>query len=98
MHSRIDRITRRAFCGTTLAALGHVALAKPTSTSSDAYGFVARTDRARVLKAARQYLPDEPRTIPSFPSSRSPGGLHDYFSEADYWWPNPADPNGPYVN
>jgi hypothetical protein len=22
---------------------------------------------------------------------------HDYYSEAPYWWPNPADPSGPYI-
>lgn len=24
-------------------------------------------------------------------------GPHDYFSEGPYWWPNPANPNGPYI-
>ena len=24
-------------------------------------------------------------------------GPHDYFSEGPYWWPNPANPKGPYV-
>ncbi|MGC2162896.1 MAG: alginate lyase family protein [Silvibacterium sp.] len=38
------------------------------------------------------------RTITSFPSDRGPGGLHDYFSQADYFWPNPKNPNGPYIN
>jgi hypothetical protein len=23
--------------------------------------------------------------------------LHDYFSEGDYWWPDPKNPNGPYI-
>src|SRR5213075_2107082 len=30
-------------------------------------------------------------------SPRSAGGPHDFFSEADYWWPDPKDPNGPYI-
>ena len=25
------------------------------------------------------------------------GDKHDYFSEGPYWWPNPEDPNGPYI-
>jgi hypothetical protein len=29
-------------------------------------------------------------------SSRSAGGKHDYFSEGDYWWPDPNNPDGPY--
>ncbi len=55
-------------------------------------------ERPRVLRAAREYLHEPPRTIVSAPAPRSAGGLHDYFSEADYFWPNPKDPNGPYIN
>jgi hypothetical protein len=36
-------------------------------------------------------------TITAFKASRSPAGPHDYYSEADYWWPNPANPAGPYI-
>jgi len=50
-----------------------------------------------VLKAANQYLNEKPITITASSSPRSAGGLHDFFSEADYWWPDPNDPNGPYV-
>jgi len=25
------------------------------------------------------------------------GDPHDYFSEGTYWWPNPEDPDGPYI-
>jgi hypothetical protein len=64
----------------------------------DAYRFVARTDRERILKAASEYLTLPPVTITSFPSKRSPGGLHDFFSQADYFWPDPKNPNGPYIN
>lgn len=29
---------------------------------------------------------------------RSAGGIHDFYSEADYWWPDPSSPNGlPYI-
>ena len=30
-------------------------------------------------------------------SPRSAGGKHDFFSEGDYWWPDPTNPNGPYI-
>jgi hypothetical protein len=55
-------------------------------------------ERPRVLTAARRYLEEPPKTIISVPAPRSAGGLHDYFSEADYFWPDPKNPNGPYVN
>ncbi|PZE22229.1 alginate lyase [Paenibacillus xerothermodurans] len=31
-------------------------------------------------------------------ASKSEGGIHDYYSNGDYWWPNPDTPDGlPYV-
>src|SRR4051812_37607490 len=54
-------------------------------------------DRARVLRAANQYLTEKPVTITASASPRSAGGPHDFFSEADYWWPDPKNPSGPYI-
>lgn len=54
-------------------------------------------ERSRVLRAADRYLREAPVTITTSSSSRSAGGPHDYFSEGDYWWPDPANPAGPYV-
>jgi len=54
-------------------------------------------DRGRVLKAAKQYLTEKPSTITASSSPRSAGRLHDFFSEADYWWPDPKNPSGPYI-
>jgi len=58
---------------------------------------VAAFDRARVLKAAEPYLKQQPITVTASHSRRSAGGLHDFFSEGDYWWPDPANPGGPYI-
>jgi hypothetical protein len=55
-------------------------------------------ERPRVLRAAETYLHELPRTIVSATAARSAGGPHDYFSEADYFWPNPENPSGPYIN
>jgi hypothetical protein len=66
--------------------------------SRDAYRLVAETDRARILQAAVKYVSEEPVTITAFPTKRSAGGLHDFYSQADYFWPNPSDPSGPYIN
>ncbi|HEX4037674.1 MAG TPA: alginate lyase family protein [Acidobacteriaceae bacterium] len=59
---------------------------------------MATVDRHRILTAAARYVDLEPQTITSFPTKRSPGGLHDFFSEADYFWPNPKNPGGPYIS
>lgn len=58
---------------------------------------VAKFDRVRVLKAANRYLKEQPITITASSSPRSAGGLHDFFSEGDYWWPDPQNPTGPYI-
>jgi Alginate lyase len=67
-------------------------------------GLVARQDldlrtleRDRVLRAADRYLRESPQTITTASTPRSAGGRHDYFSEGDYWWPDPANPDGPYI-
>jgi Alginate lyase len=89
-------ISRRLFCVGGAAALGHVALAAPKQSGADGYALVAGVDRERVLRAAQRYVKEKPQTITSFPSARSPGGVHDFFSQADYFWPDPKNPDGPY--
>jgi len=54
-------------------------------------------ERARVLAAADKYLQRSPATVTSTRAARSAGGRHDFFSEGDYWWPDPKNPSGPYV-
>ncbi len=68
----------------------------PVSPATDAFTMVAVVDRDRILRLAGYWLNEPPQTITSFPSPKSPGTPHDYFSEADYFWPNPANPTGPY--
>ena len=67
------------------------------SGKEDAYGFVAKVERERILRNAQTYLGEEPLTVTVAHSERSAGGLHDYFSEGDYWWPDPKNPGGPYI-
>ncbi|MCF8391695.1 MAG: alginate lyase family protein [Bacteroidales bacterium] len=47
--------------------------------------------------AAELYLLEEPVTVTSFHCDRSMGGIHDFYSEGDYWWPDPENPEGPYI-
>jgi hypothetical protein len=77
----------------SLAVLALVGLAAGQSQKFDLAAF----DRDRVLKAADQYLSEAPITITASGSPRSAGGAHDFFSEGDYWWPDPQNPDGPYI-
>ena len=82
-----------------LAAPVGLLLRRPAALgqSSEAPLDLRASERARVLKAAERYLTEPPVTITAFSSPRSAGGTHDYFSEGDYWWPDPANPDGPYI-
>src|SRR3954468_19088042 len=83
--------TRRDFL--SAAAAVPLLAARAKSRAFD----VAAFDGARVLKAARQYLSERPVTVTAARSPRSAGGPHDFYSEGDYWWPDPQNPGGPYV-
>ena len=46
-------------------------------------------EKARVLPQAEAYLDEAPVTVTASHSERSAGGPHDFYSEGDYWWPDP---------
>lgn len=50
-----------------------------------------------VIRRADNALSQEIVTITAFPASRSEGTIHDFYSEGDYWWPDPENPEGPYL-
>ena len=85
---------RRLFLGVPLLALAPPG--KPERPAGARINLPA-IERGRVLKAARQYLREQPITVTASTSPRSAGGTHDYFSEGDYWWPDPKNPEGPYI-
>ena len=58
---------------------------------------IVEIEMSRILNKAAIYLRQNPRTVTVDKCPRSAGGLHDYYSEGDYWWPNPKDPDGPYI-
>lgn len=51
----------------------------------------------RIMEKAAAYLEAAPITVTASRATRSAGSVHDFFSEGDYWWPDPDDPEGPYV-
>jgi len=58
---------------------------------------VNSTLKAQILKEAAWALKQQPLTVTAAASPRSAGGRHDFYSEGDYWWPDPAHPDGPYI-
>ena len=49
------------------------------------------------IQRADAALHEEPVTVTATRATRSAGGIHDFYSEGDYWWPNPEAPDGPYI-
>ncbi|HZL25263.1 MAG TPA: alginate lyase family protein [Acidobacteriaceae bacterium] len=86
-------MNRREFC----AAAGAVVAAKGVGAGDSAVVDVAAIDRDRILRAANAYLNEKPIAVTASHSPRSAGGLHDFYSEGDYWWPDPKNPGGPYI-
>ncbi len=92
MNTRFFKVTTLAiFAATTLIAQTGQAGEKVTVD-------VATIDRARILKAAEAALKQEPVSITKFTAKLSEGGPHDFYSNGDYWWPDPTKTNGlPYI-
>lgn len=50
-----------------------------------------------ILKEAQWALLEKPVTVTASFSPRSAGNRHEFFSEGDYWWPNPQSADSPYI-
>src|SRR5690349_6067735 len=50
-----------------------------------------------VMAEAGWAMKQAPVTVTASYSPRSAGGKHDFFSEGDYWWPNPVSADSPYI-
>lgn len=58
---------------------------------------VIAIEKERIIKRADRLLNEKPRTVTASSCPRSLGGKHDFYSEGPYWWPDPANPNGPFI-
>ncbi|MBN2092276.1 alginate lyase family protein [candidate division KSB1 bacterium] len=56
-----------------------------------------KIEKERVLAQAKKFLQSEIKTITDTSCTRSRGGIHDFYSEGDYWWPDSTNPGGPYI-
>ena len=59
---------------------------------------VAGIDSLAIIEKADTFLSEGPITVTNDSCERSRGGKNDFYSEGDYWWPNPENPDGPYYN
>lgn len=78
-----------ALC-TSCVASKHDKLVGPASVAT-------KVVKAAIMEEAAWAMSQLPITVTASSSPRANGGKHDFYSEGDYWWPDPADPNGPYL-
>ncbi len=81
----------------TLVALLVTAASTFTHAAEKPEAQIRQTLRKQVLKQAAIDLKALPITVTAAKASRSAGGIHDFYSEGDYWWSDPQDPDGPYI-
>ena len=70
---------------------------KPTKAQPILFKKAGQLLSKEILIKANEDLKSKPITVTSYQSERSAGGVHDFFSEADYWWPDASNPTGPYI-
>ena len=58
---------------------------------------IAAVVRKQIMQEAAWAMQQEPVTVTAAASPRSAGGKHDFYSEGDYWWPNPVSVDSPYI-
>lgn len=58
---------------------------------------VEKTLKGSILRRAKRSMAESPVTVTAEQCPRSAGSIHDFYSEGDYWWPNPDEPSGPYI-
>ncbi len=65
--------------------------------SKDLTNSLGKQEADSTIKAAGKLLNAIPKTVVTSKCERSAGGVNDYFSEGDYWWPDTKNPEGPYI-
>lgn len=85
------------FKGISLILLGVLFFeCKAQHTAENTVNIIA-IEKVRVLKLAETYKTLKPITVTDSVCDRSAGGTNDFYSEGDYWWPDPDNPKGPYI-
>ncbi|HZH73796.1 MAG TPA: alginate lyase family protein [Mariniphaga sp.] len=59
--------------------------------------YITEEEQQYIVELATSYADSIPVTVTAASSERSAGGINDFYSEGDYWWPDPENPEGPYI-
>ena len=70
---------------------------KNLTDNNPTYAEAVKILRTQIMEEAAWALQQQPETVTAQSSPRSAGGKHDFFSEGDYWWPNPKSADSSYI-
>lgn len=69
----------------------------PDTPASNYFDLAVEVLKDSTLMIAQDNLSERPITVTASSSPRSAGGLNDFYSEGDYWWPDSTNLDGPYI-
>lgn len=59
--------------------------------------YISENEQQYIIEMATSYIDSVPITVTDAVCERSAGNIHDFYSEGDYWWPDPENPDGSYI-
>ncbi|MBT3382236.1 MAG: alginate lyase family protein [Prolixibacteraceae bacterium] len=59
--------------------------------------YISVQEQNYIIETATSYLDSLPVSVTAAICERSNGNVHDFYSEGDYWWPDPENPDGQYI-
>lgn len=93
---------KKLFCGIAIVLVYVVQTAfmgdKPVTVDAAMKTEATAILKKQILATASWAMQQKPVTVTASSSPISAGGKHDFFSQADYFWPDPKNPDGPYIN
>jgi hypothetical protein len=81
----------------TLIILSFLLISSVILEAGDLTKLVIKTEKERIDQLVVTYWDEAPISVTASSCERSAGNIHDFYSEGDYWWPDPEDPDGPYI-
>lgn len=81
-----------------LSALILFSCNQETAWKNDQEKSLVKELRAETIVLADSFMNDGIITVTDSYCERSAGGIHDFYSEADYFWPDPDNPDDPYIH
>jgi hypothetical protein len=103
-HSNFSRLMNNNFnqmqnCSILIVYVFLVLIINPVKAADNSklsQQVIKNIEQETILQADKM-LSEKPVTVTASSCKRSAGGLHDFYSEGDYWWPDPSNPAAPYI-